>query len=227
MKKLFVLTTVLLFVLVLSVIAGKKNETEKPKAEKTKATTYTDAKYKFSFNIPAGWTTATPKSDIPLRLSMTKTDYPKTIGRAYKNIAQVLGSEDYIIPPLVHVWVVPTDEGYEQFLSDLTNSSYDSEIKNEIINAFRPDWDDIEIKSFFTVSHNQLNSDGHKGTLWYGSIRYLAFINDQDEHVYYGCGLAVYQNDAHSVLLVTIRSEENIITNILTELQPSLNNIKW
>lgn len=225
MKKITILVVLLL--LSLAAYASTDKKTQKTPTQKTTASKYTDQKYKFTVPIPAGWSSASPKSDDPLRLSMIQTDYSKTIGRNYKNIAQVLNSEEFVVQPLVNVWVVPTQKNYRDFLKDFISAGYESELKTKIVRSFQPNWDDIDLKLFLTVSTNELGSGSHKGMLWYGSIRYQAYINELDEYVYYGGALVAYQNEDNSVLLMTIRTEEHVIVPVLEQLQQTIYDIKW
>lgn len=226
MKKVAFIIVALLLILNVSAMPGQEKPAQNQPKKTTKASVYADAKYNFKINIPKGWETIKTDEES-LRLSITQTDYVKTIGKAYKSIAQILNSDEQIVQPLVNVWVVKTDKNYNEYLNNIVSSNFQSELKDKIINAFRPNWDKIECKSFLTVSKNQLESNGHKGTLWYGSICYQANIVENEENVFYGGGIVAYQMDAHTILLMTIRSEEHVITNILEQLQDTIYGIKW
>ncbi|MCP4570588.1 MAG: hypothetical protein GY841_23635 [FCB group bacterium] len=101
------------------------------KAGEIKDKVYTDKDYKFSMQIPEGWSTKIGKDNRPDRMALDEKSYP------YPQHFQGGGKEDYAQIPMMIVLVDTCSIPVDKFLENLLDSKYKSGQKKYFMKKLR------------------------------------------------------------------------------------------
>lgn len=220
MKKFTILVIALLLCVPSIVQSGRKRA---PKSGKIIDNVFTDTKYNFQITVPEGWETKRFKKDDFSRLSIKK---PKS---KLKKMAS--GLQRQVDGPQVNFWILKSELVYTDFIDSLLSDEYSSKLKKAFIKGIHPRWETGIFYNFTTDRKRQFKQFGHKTVMWNGFIEYTHISTNMygvdNIKRKYGGTIYIMENKNGLMLLISVVSHKEVIKEVIEELQPILNSLKW